>query len=124
MATDDAAAKLSTLARLAESRAEIRRVLEPPPRAANRARRGQLREGEEDHDADAHGPSGQEGVFPRSRTMRLLLSGRGIGTVGAIIGGLIMARPALALKLLRMLPTGAVARMLMIKAFTAFRARN
>jgi hypothetical protein len=55
--------------------------------------------------------------------MRLLLSGRGIGTIGAVLGGLAMARPAFALKLLRMLPTGAVARMLMVKAVTAFRSR-
>ena len=32
------------------------------------------------------------GGFPRSRTMRLLLSGRGIGTVGAVLGGLVGGR--------------------------------
>jgi hypothetical protein len=64
------------------------------------------------------------GAFPRSKTMKLLLSGRGLGTVGAMVGGLVMARPALALRLLRMLPTGAIARLLMLKAVSAFRSRH
>jgi hypothetical protein len=108
----DDTARNETLARLAQSRAEIRRVLEPPPRVPH--------DGTGEDSADAL----HDGVFPRSRTMRLLMSGRGIGTVGAVVGGLLMARPALAFKLLRMLPTGAVARMLIIKAITAFRAKN
>jgi hypothetical protein len=54
--------------------------------------------------------------------MRLLMSGRGIGAISAIIGGLVIARPALALKVLRMLPTGALARMAVVKAVTAFRS--
>jgi hypothetical protein len=120
MAQQDEAARLDTLAKLAQSRAEIRRVLEPPPRVSHGPRHRDDRE-EPDHEAadDPHA-----GVFPRSRTMRLLMSGRGVGTVGAVVGGLIMARPALAFKLVRMLPTGAVARMLMIKAVTAFRSRQ
>jgi hypothetical protein len=83
------------LARLAESRAEIKRLLEPRPDAAGE-------EGAE-HDYDTG--------FPRSRTMRALLSGRGLGAVGATAAGLIMARPALAWRLIRMLPTGALLRM-------------
>jgi hypothetical protein len=47
-----------------------------------------------------------------------------LGAVGAVVGGLLMARPALAFRLLRMLPTGAVARMLLVKAVTALRARQ
>jgi len=112
MTMADETARHDTLARLAQSRAEIRRVLEPPPRIAH----------EESEDGPADGP--QEGAFPRSRTMKLLLSGRGIGTVGAVVGGLLMARPALAFRLLRMLPTGAVARMLMIKAVAALRTKR
>jgi hypothetical protein len=112
--SDDAArndaAKNQTLARLAQSRAEICRLLEPPPRVSQGA-------GEE-----SSGSPG--GSFPRSRTMRLLMSGRGIGAVGAVVGGLALARPALAFRLLRMLPSGAVARMLILKAVTAFRARD
>jgi hypothetical protein len=111
--TDDAASKQEILSKLAQSRAEIRRVLEPPAR-------GPQHEGQRGAGPADHAP----GAFPRSRTMRLLLSGRGIGTAGAIVGGLLMARPALAFKLLRMLPTGAVARMLMIKAVTAMRSRH
>lgn len=112
MARSNDTARIETLARLAESRAEIRRVLEPPPRPA----------------AAANGESFAESVggpgFPRSRTMKLLLSGRGLGTVGAVVGGLLLARPALALRLLRVLPTGAVARMLVVKAVSALRSRQ
>jgi hypothetical protein len=111
MTMADDTARNETLARLAQSRAEIRRVLEPPPRVSHAAA--------EDSRGGEH-----DGAFPRSRTMRLLLSGRGLSTAGALVGGLLMARPALALKLLRMLPTGAVARMLMVKAVTAFRDRS
>jgi len=119
MGIHDDADKLETLAKLARSRAEIRRVLEPPPRIGSGAERRRSADGV------AHDPADpRDGVFPRSHTMRLLLSGRGIGTIGAILGGLVMARPALALKLLRMLPTGAVTRMLMVKAVTAFRSKS
>jgi hypothetical protein len=100
------------LTKMAQSRAEIRRVLEPAPRAPAGER------------TDGSSGGGYSSGFPRSRTMRMLLSGRGIGTAGAVVGGLLMARPALAFKLLKMLPTGAVARMLMVKAVTALRSRH
>ncbi|HWJ36969.1 MAG TPA: hypothetical protein VNR70_17010 [Steroidobacteraceae bacterium] len=106
----DDTARTETLARLAASRAEIRRILEPPPRAPP---------GPEADTAQA----GAE-TFPRSRTMKLLMSGRGVGTVGAVVGGLLIARPALALRLLRMLPTGAVARMLLVTAMSALRSKR
>lgn len=122
MASDDDAAKLETLTRLAQSRAEIRRVLDPPPRASRASRNSDDPEHEQFEHGD--GSDAHSGVFPRSRTMRLLMSGRGIGTLGAMVGGLLMARPRLAFKLVRMLPTGAVARMLVLKAVTAFRSRH
>jgi hypothetical protein len=103
-------ARNATLARLAQSRAEICRVLEPPPRVSSSG-------GKERSD-------GQHSAFPRSRTMKLLMSGRGIGAVGAVVGGLALARPALAFRLLRLLPSGAVARMLILKAFSALRAKE
>jgi hypothetical protein len=87
------AQRKAILARLAESRAEIKRLLEPRPDEAGEERA--------EHDSG----------FPRSRTMRALLSGRGLGAVGATAAGLIMARPALAWRLIRMLPTGALLRM-------------
>jgi hypothetical protein len=118
MAHDDAS-KLETLAKMAETRAEIRRLLEPRPRLfRGRADAGGQADG--GGEADGHGPPG---VFPRSHTMRLLMSGRGIGTVAAVVAGLVLARPALALRLLRMIPAGAVARILMQKAVTALRAQ-
>jgi hypothetical protein len=94
---------------MAQSRAEIRRLLERPPRLAA---------------TDAPGGAAEAadgGVFPRSRTMRLLLSGRGIGTVGAVLGGLLVARPALAIRAIRLVPLGAVARMLVVKGLASFR---
>jgi hypothetical protein len=101
-------AQPETLARLAQSRAEICSLLDPPP------------------PSDRANESGATatGAFPRSRTMRLLMSGRGLGTVGALAGGLLLARPALALRLLRMLPSGAIARMLVVKAIASLRARH
>jgi hypothetical protein len=104
---EGAADESNTLAKLAASRAEIRRLLEPPPQPDPEIEDG-----------------GTDGVFPRSRTMRLLMSTRGIGTVGAMVGGLLLARPALLLRLLRMIPAGAVGRMLLIKAVAALRNRG
>lgn len=113
MAGSPTASRDEILARLALSRAEIRRVLEPPPPRPHHS--GAY---------EAHLDESIGGAFPRSRTMKVIMSGRGLGTVGAVVGGLLMARPALALRLLRMLPTGAVARMLMVKAVTAMRSRH
>src|SRR5260370_39637050 len=84
-------ARNDTLTRLAASRADIRRLLEPPPRVSS----------------DSPDDAGSAAVFPRSRTMKMLLSARGAGTVGAVACGLLIARPQLALRLLRMLPAGA-----------------
>ncbi len=93
---EELATRDALLARLAQSRAEIRRLLEPPADAEN---------------ADAGAYSSTRGGFPRSRTMQALMSGRGIGAIGAVAGGLLLARPALAWRLIRLLPTSAVARM-------------
>jgi hypothetical protein len=102
------ASREEVLAKLAQSRAEIRRLLEPPPEGSR---------------GTGPSPSGAAGDFPRSRTMQMLMSGRGLGTVGAILGGLLIARPALALRLLRMLPIGAVARVLLLRAIATMRAK-
>ena len=53
--------------------------------------------------------------------MQMLLSGRGLGTVGALAGGLLLARPALALRLLRFVPASAVAQMLMARVLERIR---
>jgi hypothetical protein len=110
MTDRDEAARAEILARLAVSREELRRVLAPPRKEPN-AYGSSI--------GDAH-----PGEFPRSRTMQMLVSGRGLGTVGALAAGLLVARPALALRLLRMLPAGAVARMLLMRAMTRLRARQ
>ena len=94
-------ARRDTRARLAASRAEIRRLLKPPS-------------------AESAGASATPD-FPRSRTMRWLMKGRGAGTVGAIAGGMLIARPALAFRLLRRLPTGSMGLLVLVKALSALR---
>ena len=106
MAAEDAEARQALLDRLAQSRAEMRRILDPPS----------------DPGAEGGAPP-LNGHFPRSRTMRALLSSRGIGAVGALAGGLLIARPALALRMLRMVPVGTVGKLLIAKAIGALRAR-
>ena len=99
----DQAASAEILARLTQSREELRLLFDPPEPAAGTSIPGS-------------GPDG----FPRSRTMQMLLSGRGLGTLGAAAAGLLVARPALALRLLRILPAGAVARMLATRILSAW----
>ena len=94
------------LARLAESRAEIQILLEPPPPAEGAA------------------AGFFEGEFPRSRILRLLLSGRGLSTLGALAGGLLLARPSLILRLLRSVPARALTRMIVVRALAALRERR
>ena len=106
MIDSDQAERTAVLARMALSRAEIVQILDPPPSAAG-----------EDSTAPSFG-------FPRSRTMRALMSKGGLGTVGALAGGLLLARPTLAFKLLRLIPTGAVGKVLLAKAIGAFASKR
>lgn len=103
----DAAARDLIRTRLSQSREEFRVLLDPPPTAGN---------------GGAQPTMNGLGGFPRSRTMQALLSSRGLGALGALAGGLLIARPALALRLLRLVPASAVAKMLMAKAVGALRA--
>jgi hypothetical protein len=109
MTQRDGATPDEIMARLAQSRAEILRLLESPAR--------------EEHEAEPvrDAPVGE---FPRSRTMRALLSGRGLSAIGAVVGGLVLARPALLWRLIRLLPRSAVARMLLSRALKAMRAEH
>jgi hypothetical protein len=107
MADRDAAERDLIRNRLAQSRVELRLLLDPTPGESN--------------GSGAAGMNGHAG-FPRSRTMQLLLSGRGLGTLGALAGGLLIARPALALRLLRFIPASAVAKMLIAKAVSALKS--
>jgi hypothetical protein len=104
----DATARSQIHAKLVQSREELRRILDPPP-------------GEYGNGGQA---PGEASGFPRSRTMQMLMSGRGLGTLGALAGGLLIARPALALRLLRYLPASSVAKMIMAKAFGALKSRS
>lgn len=111
MTERDDIARSEILTRLAASREEILRVLDPPPRPEPGDR------------AFTDRPNNGRG-FPRSRTMQMFTSGRGIGTLGALAAGLLIARPALALRLLRMLPASAVAKTLLLRAIGMMRARR
>jgi hypothetical protein len=102
------AARDAILLRLAQSRAEIRTVLDPPA---------------EEHGDSTSASGGIAGGFPRSRTMQMLMSGRGLGAVGAVLGGLFIARPALVWRLIRLLPAGAVTRIFIARALAALRAK-
>ena len=101
MVDRDTNARSQIYTKLAQSREELRSILDPPP-------------GE--YGGSGSAPGNGQGGFPRSRTMQMLLSSRGLGTLGALAGGLLIARPALALRLLRFVPANAVAKMLMAKA--------
>ena len=109
MTDRDEAARAEILARLAASREELRRALDPP---------------RNESEADGSKHSDHSGGFPRSRTMQTLMSGRGLGTLGAAAAGLLIARPALALRLLRILPAGAVAKTILLRAFAALRTKQ
>jgi hypothetical protein len=103
----DAAERDLIYARLAQSREELRVLLDPPP-------------------AESRGgatAANLSGGFPRSRTMQALMSSRGLGALGALAGGLLIARPSLALRLLRLVPAGTVAKMIMSKAVGALRSK-
>ncbi len=108
MTENDAATRQLLLARLAQSRAEVQALLDPPiPQPGSSSESGD-----------------RGGEFPRSRTMRALLSSKGLGTAGALIGGLLLARPSLAMRLLRMVPAGAVGKLLLVKAMEAFKTHR
>jgi hypothetical protein len=109
MTDRDEAARAEILARLAASREELRRALDPP---------------RNESDAGGSKHSDHSGGFPRSRTMQMLMTGRGLGILGTIAAGLFVARPTLVLRLLRMLPAGAAARILLLRVFTAWRAKQ
>jgi hypothetical protein len=108
MVDRDAQAKGLIHARLAQSREELRAILDPPP--------GEYGNGQSPRSGNAD--------FPRSRTMQMLMSGRGLGTLGALAGGLLVARPALALRLLRFVPASSVAKMVMARAFSALKSKS
>jgi hypothetical protein len=107
VADRDLSARNEIRKKLAQSREEVSRLLDPP--RAQSAGNGQ---------AGAPGRSG----FPRSRTMQMLLSSRGLGAVGALLAGLLIARPALALRLLRILPVSAVAKTLIARGLSALKS--
>jgi hypothetical protein len=109
MTDRDEAARAEILARLAASREELRRALDPP---------------RNESDAGGSKHSDHSGGFPRSRTMQMLMSGRGLGTLGAAAAGLLIARPALALRLLRILPAGAVAKTILLRVVAALRTKQ
>ena len=110
MTDNEEAHRAEIIARLAQSREELRRVLDPPRR--------------EPGTDGGTGPDVGPGGFPRSRTMRLLMGERGLGMLGAAAAGLLIARPTFALRLLRLLPASGVARMLLMRGIAALRSKQ
>jgi hypothetical protein len=63
--------------------------------------------------------SPRAGSFPRSHTIRLLLGKQGLGALAVIIGGILVARPAIAWRLLRLLPIKTFARTMFVRFLTS-----
>jgi hypothetical protein len=103
----DAVARGQIHARLLQSREELGAILDPAPGGNG----GQA-------------PRQAFAEFPRSRTMQMLMSGRGLGTLGALAGGLLIGRPGLAMRLLRLLPASAMAKMFMARAVGALKSKS
>jgi hypothetical protein len=99
MTDQDAEKRNQVRARLAGSREEYRTILDP---SLDNPESGKT--------------SASLANFPRSRTMRTLLSKRGLGTLGAVAAAVLLARPKLALKVWRMLPARVVKRLLIGRA--------
>jgi hypothetical protein len=97
--------RADALAKLAETRRELLRLFEPP-HESDRANANGADAAADGGEADEHEPA----EFPRSRTMRLLTSNRGLGAVALVGGSLLLSRPALLGRVLRLLPVGALAR--------------
>lgn len=111
MTDRDSSARDEIRRKLAQSREEVSRWLDPPRDTAGNGAAGV---------AGAAAHSG----FPRSRTMRMLMSSRGLGALGAVAAGLLISRPALALRLLRFLPISALAKTLIARAVSALKANS
>jgi hypothetical protein len=109
VADRDADARILIHSRLAHSREELRVIFDPAP-------------GENGEEGQASGNG--RGRFPRSRTMQMLMSSRGLGTLGALAGGLLIGRPALALRLLQLLPASTMAKMFMARAVGALKSKS
>jgi hypothetical protein len=110
MTDKEEAHRAQILARLAQSREELRRLLDPPRKESGVS-------GGANPDARPEG-------FPRSRTMQFLLGEHGLRMMGAAATGLLIARPAFTLRLLRMLPASGLARMLLMRGISALRSRK
>lgn len=102
----DPASTIDAQTKLAQSREELRRLLEPQ-------RKDSLQSESQ--------PAGASSEFPRSRTLKMLMGNRGLGALGALVGGLLIARPAVALRMLRMLPVRSIAQLLITRLFVTRR---
>jgi len=107
MTDRDEAELIEVRAKLKQSREEVRALMDPPREESGAP-------------IQANGQAG----FPRSRTMQMLMSSRGLGALGVLAGGFLIARPGLALTLLRFLPTGAVAKVIVARALSALNDRK
>ena len=96
-------------------------------RIRNAARLAQTRRQLVDLFTAARGPvssaqpiGGNADGFPRSRTMRLLLRKQGLGAIATVLAGVLVARPAIAWRLLRLLPLKTFARTMFLRVLAAY----
>jgi hypothetical protein len=100
--------RADALAKLADSRRDLLRLFEPQHES-----QGVNANGADPGGAGAEAP--ETGDFPRSRTMRMLTSNRGLGAVALVGGSLLLSRPALLARVLRLLPVGALAKTALLR---------
>ncbi|MGH8264928.1 MAG: hypothetical protein ACRETU_00485 [Steroidobacterales bacterium] len=94
MPVDEEDPRASAAARLAESRLELRQML--------------------DHRLN----DGTNGRFPRSRAMQALMDHPALAVAAAVTGGFLIARPGMIRRVASFVPVAAIARMLVARYVT------
>lgn len=94
MPIDEEDPRVSAAARLAESRLELRQML----------------------DSRANGAG--NGAFPRSRAIRVLMEHPALAVAAAVAGGFLISRPGMIRRLASFLPVAAIGRMLVARYLT------
>jgi hypothetical protein len=100
MIADSIGSHAEITARLARSRTRLRHLLTPE---------------DEDRGTEARAANGD---FPRSRTMRILTSGRTLTVLATVAGALLVARPQALTRLARLIPVATIARLLINRYVT------
>jgi len=94
MRIDDEDPRVSAAARLAESRLELRQML------------------------DRRGNGAGNGAFPRSRALQLLMEHPALAVAAAVAGGFLISRPGMIRRVASVVPVAAIGRMLIARYLT------